>query len=109
MQRRRHRGLFLFLAVGAVSAAGYDVERADAQADEPPAVERCREFCGRVYSENSDDYEECALACDEADACHRTCKEKLGSDRPKVQKCLRACMRRSDEPSDEAGEKPIEL
>jgi len=70
-------------------------------ADEPqrtPALDRCREFCARVFDQNGDEYDECALACGDADVCHRDCKERFGEDREKVHKCLRTCMRRTEKP-----------
>jgi hypothetical protein len=104
----RVRDFLLILTVMVLSAVAYEPV-AGAQSSERPAVERCREFCGRVYSENGEEYEECAVACHEADACHRSCKEKLGDDRPKVQRCLRNCMRRGAEPPDQPAEKPVPL
>ncbi len=72
----------------------------------PPAIDRCREFCARIYGEDGHEYDECALACGDADVCHRDCKQKFGSDQGKVRNCLRTCMRRNEKPPAEA---PVEL
>lgn len=108
--RRQYRLLLLMLAAIASWTSAYATGRALAQEGEMrPAIERCRAFCGRIYGENNDEYQECAVACDDADACHSSCKDKFGDDRPKVQKCLRACMRRGTEPPHKADEKPVPL
>jgi hypothetical protein len=76
--------------------------------DEPlPAVQRCQEFCGRVYGEGSDEHQECAAACTEADACHQRCKKKFGEDLAKVRTCLRTCMSRRDSPPPEPEEPAV--
>lgn len=98
----------LVLGAPLLWAALCSAEPAWSQVDDRPAIVRCREFCGRVYAENRADYDECALACGEADACHRSCKEKLGTDRPRIQKCLRACMRRNEE-AEQPAAKPLRL
>lgn len=96
--------------VGLVAALGSLDPVAAQEPEKAPAIERCREFCGRVYGETGSQYEDCALACVDADACHRDCKQKFGTDQPKVHSCLRVCMRRG-EPPEAAGapEAPVKL
>jgi hypothetical protein len=80
-----------------------------AEEEVPASIERCREFCARVYSPESDDYDECATACREAESCHSSCKDKFGDDKPKVQSCLRICMRRNEKPAAPSAQPAVEL
>jgi len=68
------------------------------ETERAPALQRCQEFCAKVFDRNGNEFEECALACGDADVCHRDCKEKFGEDHDKVHKCLRTCMRRTEKP-----------
>jgi hypothetical protein len=95
-------------ALVVVSAFAFGVSAVRAQEENLPAIERCRLLCERVYGQTGGDYEECAVACTEADGCHQDCKAKFGGDVGKVRQCLRTCMRRND-PKRGAVEKPIEL
>jgi hypothetical protein len=86
--------------------AGAVVAGAEEEPERAPAIDRCREFCARIYGESGGEYDECAVACGDADVCHRDCKQKFGGDQAKVRNCLRACMRRNEKP---VGEAPVEL
>jgi hypothetical protein len=83
-----------------------------AESETLPAIERCQQFCGRVYGEGSEEHHECAAACTEADACHQRCKQKFGAEAGKVRSCLRRCMSRHDEAPPEPpppGNPPVQL
>jgi hypothetical protein len=107
MPTRSRRGLCGFV-LAAVLATGLNATVIHAEEDALPAIERCRLLCERVYGASGGDYEECALACAEADGCHQSCKAKFGEDVGKVRQCLRTCMRRND-PDRESAEKPVRL
>jgi hypothetical protein len=79
------------------------------ETEQAPAIDRCREFCARVYGESGSEYDECAVACGDADVCHRDCKQKFGDDQPKVRSCLRRCMHRNEESPPPPAQAPVRL
>jgi hypothetical protein len=82
---------------------------AAAEGETLPAIQRCEQFCARVYGEGSAEHHECALACGEADACHQRCKQKFGGDVGKVRTCLRTCMAHGDKRDETPANPGVEL
>lgn len=103
---------WIVLAVSLATLVGAGPFAVAEEPDSTPAIDRCRTFCARVFGEIGRDHDECALACDDADGCHRDCKQKFGEDQKKKTNCLRACMRRKEPappPADAPGEAPVRL
>ena len=86
------------LLIALATLAGVALQARAEEEPRAPAIERCREFCARVFGDSGGEFDECAVACGDADMCHRNCKQKFGEDKVKVNRCLRGCMQHNQSP-----------
>lgn len=77
------------------AAAGIVAAQAQPPATTPErsTLERCRDFCTRIYGLGSVERSQCADACTDAETCARQCGERYPAGDGRHVACSKRCMR----------------